>query len=324
MNSKHFITNFLLIIFLFSCKTDTKSDISTEDKTETSLVSETVEINGVNHYISKMGNGEAILVLHGGPGLFQDYLTPYFGKLAEKYQLFFYDQRGCGKTEFPKDTASININQYIEDIEAIRKHLKLDKIILAGHSWGANLALMYGKKYSDNLKNLILISPAPANTEFYDQMFKNMQSKRTDEDIKKLVKVMSSSEFDSKNPPTILEAVKIGDKVNFADQTKAEEFYKKINFTEQSAGNMLVVSSILEKNFFNYSIIDSLNNIKCPTLIVIGDLDNIPFASAQLIQDNLPKARLEVIQHASLYPFFETPKEFNSIISNFLDPEYEQ
>jgi proline iminopeptidase len=315
----------IIVVLLSACGGDTKQDNSTENtKTDIATIEENVSINGVSHYIKKMGTGEPIIVLHGGPGLFHNYLTPHFEKLAEKYQIIFYDQRGCGKTDFPKDTTSINVDQYVEDLEAIRNHLKIEKLILAGHSFGAILAINYGKKYPDNLKNLILISPAPANSEYFDQMFRNMQNKRTDEDIKNLVKVMSSKDFDKRKPETVLEAIKIGDKVNLADQSKIDELYAPMVFTEQSANNMLTVNSIMEKNFFNYNVAENMTNIACPTLIILGDLDNVPFASSQLLQDNLPNARLEVLQHAAHYPFFEAQKEFNASVKNFLNPEYEQ
>jgi len=319
------ISFFTIIVALLSaCGGNEKQDTTENTTTSIATIEENASINGVSHFIKKIGTGEPIVVLHGGPGLFHNYLAPHFEKLAESYQIIFYDQRGCGKTDFPKDTTSINVDQYVEDLEAIRNHLKIEKLILAGHSFGAILAVNYGKKYPDNLKNLILISPAPANSEYFDQMFRNMQNKRTDEDIKNLVKVMSSKDFDKRKPETILDAIKIGDKVNLVDQSKIDELYAPMVFTEQSANNMLTVNSIMEKNFFNYNVTENMTVIACPTLIILGDLDNVPFASSQLLQDNLQNARLEVLQHAAHYPFFEAQKEFNASVKNFLNPEYEQ
>lgn len=318
-----FIT--LVFIGFQSCKNDNSVNQTTEQNTSNiDVVEETIEINGVNHFIKKIGKGEPVVVLHGGPGLFHNYLVANFEKLAEKYQIIFYDQRGCGKTDFPKDTTSITIQNFVDDLEAIRVHLKIEKMNLAGHSWGAILAINYAKQFNNNLNKLILISPAPANTEYFDQMFKNMQNKRKDEDIKEMVKIMSSKEFDDRNPEAVLSAIKIGDKVNLADQTKIDALYSSMTFTAASANNMLLVNSIMEKNFFDYNITKDMNLITCPTLIILGDLDNVPFASAQLLQDNIKDARLEVLQHAAHYPFFEAQKEFTTAIKNFLNPEYEQ
>lgn len=314
----------LVIIGVQSCKNDIATTETTEQVTpKLEITEETVDINGVSHYIKKMGQGEPLVILHGGPGLFHNYLVNSFEKLAEQYQIIFYDQRGCGKTAFPKDTASITVENFVADLEAIRQHLKIEKLNLAGHSWGAILAINYAKQFPNNLNKLVLIAPAPANTEYFDQMFRNMQNKRKDDDIKEMVKVMSSKDFDDRNPEAVLKAIKIGDKVNLADQSKIDELYANMTFTAASANNMLLVNSIMEKNFFNYNITENMNLIACPTLIVLGDLDNVPFASAQLLQDNLQNARLEVLKSASHYPFFEAQKDFNFAIESFITPEYE-
>lgn len=302
---------------------NTKEEVSNEevkvDKSE-----ETVEINGVKHFIEKMGNGEPLLVLHGGPGLSHDYLTPYFETLARKYQVIFYDQRGCGKTEFPKDTSSITLENLVNDLEAIRTHLKIGKLNLISHSWGTTIALTYAKKYPDNLKRLILISPAPANSEFFDITFSNMQKKRSEEDTKELIQAMMSKEFEKRDEKVFRKAILLGDKVNLVEQDKIAELYEPMKFDVDRANNLMIVTSLLEKTYFDFDITTGLDVVKCPTLIILGGLDNVPFASAQAIQESIKGSQLEVIKKCSHYPFFEDPKEFNFYIKNFLEPEYEQ
>jgi proline iminopeptidase len=321
------ITVIVVLLTITGCGNNSDQNTKTTNKDnsltkELAVEEETVEINGVKHYIKKIGNGEPILVLHGGPGMFHDYLVPYFENLANDYQIIFYDQRGCGKTEFPQDTSSITTVNFVEDLESIRNHLKIEKLNLAGHSWGAALAISYGKKYPEHLNKLVLISPAPATSEYFDQMFNNMQKKRTDEDTKELVKLMSSVEFEKRDPTAFLKAISIGDKVNLVKQETVSELFKPMTFTEASANNFLLVNSIMEKNFFDYNLTEGIEAIHCPSLIIIGDLDNVPFASNQLLQDALG-GRIEVLKPACHYPFFETPKEFNSAVKNFITPEYE-
>lgn len=306
-------------------KNESKSESLTEQEItsdDLAIEAETIEINGVNHYIKKIGNGEPILVLHGGPGMFHNYLTPHFEKLAQDYQIIFYDQRGCGKTDFPQDTTTISTENFVEDLESIRAHLKIEKLNLAGHSWGAALAIEYGKKYPLLLNKLILISPSPSTSEYYDQMFKNIQNKRTEDDMKELVKLMSSKEFENREPSTFLKAICIENKVNLANKNTVDELYKTMSFTSTTANNFLLVNSLMEKNFFDYNITEGIETITCPTLIIVGDLDNVPFASHQKLQESL-NARIEVLKPASHYPFFETPKEFNAAVKSFITPEYE-
>ncbi len=318
---------FSFIAIMTSCGGDQGKDntnLGQEDSIVIERTQEIVEINGVKHFIEKMGTGEPLLVLHGGPGLFHDYLVPGFKSLAKKYQIIFYDQRGCGKTDFPKDTASINIGTYVEDLEGIRNYLKIDKLNLIGHSWGTIIALDYAKKYPNNLKRLILVSPAPTNSDFFDQTFSNMQKKRTEADTKELIQTMMSKEFENREEKSFRKAILLGDRVNLVDQSKIEELYQPMIFDKITANKLMIINSLLEKTFFNFDITIGLDVVNCPTLIVLGDLDNVPFASTQALQESIKGSQLMVIKKSSHYPFFETPKEFNHIIKNFLNPDYEE
>ena len=318
---------FVAVATLFACNGNQPKEVTetVEQQVEIPTEQKTIEINGVEHFFTIKGNseGEPFIFSHGGPGLSQNYLLPYFDALAANYQLIFYDQRGSGKSAFPKDTTSINIATFVEDIEAIRKYFGKDKITLVGHSWGSLLALHYGQKYPDNLTQLILISPAPTTSAYYEKMLSNMQQKRKEEDTKELVRLMMSKEFEKRDPETFAKAMKIGDKSNLYDQTKVDSLYELHNYNKKTAGNFWLVSNIMEKNFFNYDITSEINNISCPSIIIIGDMDNVPFASNQLLSETLKNTKLEVIKETGHYPFFEDPKAFSNALYNFLNPEYQ-
>lgn len=325
------LASFVLSLLFIGCG-DTETDvvnetetISTEEKIDLKISEETVDINGVSHYIKTMGEGEPLLVLHGGPGIFHDYLVPHFETLAKDYQVIFYDQRACGKTAFPEDTSSITIETYVEDLEGIRNHLKIDKLNLIGHSWGSLLAIRYGLIHPENLNKLILVAPAPSNSTYFDETFANMQQKRSEEDTKKLIQTMMSKDFEVREKEAFRKVVLLGDKTNLADQEKVEELYAPMEFDETKANNLMIVNSLLERTYFNFDLADeALDKITCPSLIILGDLDNVPFASAQAIQDGLANCELKVIKKCGHYPFFESPKEFNSTVNGFINPDYEQ
>jgi proline iminopeptidase len=328
---KVLLSSLIVSLFVFSCgapegsENSESGETTTTEDVEIKTTSETVEINGVNHFIEKMGEGEPIVVLHGGPGIYHDYLVPHFKTLAKDYQIIFYDQRACGKSDFPADTSSINIETYIEDLEGIRTHLKIDKLNLMGHSWGALLATKYGLKHPDNLNKLMLISPAPSNSDYFDETFANMQQKRTDEDTKVLIQTMMSKEFEDREEKAFRTVIMLGDKTNLVDQSKIEELYKPMSFDKDAANSLLIVSSLLERTYFNFDLSkEGLDKITCPSIIILGDLDNVPFGSTQAIQDGISNCQLKVLKKCSHYPFFESPKEFNSSIQDFLNPDYEQ
>jgi proline iminopeptidase len=88
------------------------------------------------------GPGVPLLLLHGGPGGGHDYLEP-LGALGDERPVVFYDQLGCGKSDIPDDTSLWTIERFVEEVDAVRAGLGLERIHLLGQSWGAMLAIDY-------------------------------------------------------------------------------------------------------------------------------------------------------------------------------------
>jgi len=121
-------------------------------KTHRLKVSSIHELN-----IEEYGNpkGSPVVFLHGGPGAgLSKKAHRYFD--PKHYHIILFDQRGCGQsTPF----ASLEENttwDLVEDIEKIRKHLKVSKWIVFGGSWGSTLALAYAEKHPESVSGLIL------------------------------------------------------------------------------------------------------------------------------------------------------------------------
>ena len=108
-------------------------------------------------YYELCGNrkGKPIFVLHGGPG---GRCTPYYRRFFNpaKFLIVLFDQRGSGKSK-PLGAIGQNSTQdLIKDIEKLRIHLSLDKIMLFGGSWGSALGLVYAEKYPNNISGMVL------------------------------------------------------------------------------------------------------------------------------------------------------------------------
>ena len=74
------------------------------------------------------------------------------------YQRVFLEQRGTGKSRPPQLNASnMSLRLAVEDLEVLRKHLGLERLTLAGHSWGGMLAMAYAASHADRVERLILI-----------------------------------------------------------------------------------------------------------------------------------------------------------------------
>lgn len=99
--------------------------------------------------------GLPVLFLHGGPGAgCNENHRRFFD--PEQYRIILFDQRGAGLST-PHASLENNTTQaLVQDMEAIRLHLGIEKWILFGGSWGSTLALVYAQTHPDRILNMIL------------------------------------------------------------------------------------------------------------------------------------------------------------------------
>ena len=113
--------------------------------------------DGHDLYFEECGNqtGRPILFLHGGPGAG---IAPSHRRLfnPDRFRCVLFDQRGSGQSRPFASIESNTTDALIGDIEALRRHLGVDKFILFGGSWGSTLALAYAIAYPEHVESLIL------------------------------------------------------------------------------------------------------------------------------------------------------------------------
>jgi proline iminopeptidase len=98
------------------------------------------------------GSGDPIVLLHGGPGM-GDYFGPFPEVLSPPYSVVSYNQRGCGPSSCD---GSFEVEKQVADLDAVRLHLKADRVHLFGHSWGGLLAQLYAKAHPQHVASLVL------------------------------------------------------------------------------------------------------------------------------------------------------------------------
>lgn len=117
-------------------------------------------VDGTRLGYHQVGDGRPLICLPGGPMLASAYLGD-LGGLSAHRSLVLLDLRGTGESATPADPATYRCDRQVEDVEALRTHLGLDRLDLAGHSAGATLALQYAARHPDRIGRLVLVNPSP-------------------------------------------------------------------------------------------------------------------------------------------------------------------
>jgi proline iminopeptidase len=111
--------------------------------------------------------GTPVIFLHGGPGVpDMGGDSEYFGALAGSgFAVYVYDQVGSGRSSRLADPRGYTLARDVRDLKAIRQRIGAERVILVGHSYGANLAAAYASSRPDRVARMVLSSPGDPSPE---------------------------------------------------------------------------------------------------------------------------------------------------------------
>ena len=273
-------------------------------------------INGSEIYYKTLGEGEPLVIVHGGPTLEHSYFLPHFESLAEDFQLIFYDQRASGKSSIAIDSSTMNLSGFIEDIELIRKQLGLEKINLLGHSWGGLIAMGYGTKYSNRLKHLVLSNSMASNVQDWQAESAAVANLQTEEDKKERQDIFEKLRNDDENRVDLISRLLLSSfKPQMFDRGNLDLLNLNVpdDIEERSR-----VTGLLAPDMNSFNFDRELKNIKCPTLLIYGEMEPAIDIYANKMTSLIPGARLEIIESSGHFPFIEQPNKFNLLIKRFI------
>jgi len=108
-------------------------------------------------YFEQSGNraGKPVIFLHGGPGGGTDPKMRRFFD-PKRYRIILFDQRGCGQSTPHASLVDNTTWHLVDDIEALRVHLEIERWQVFGGSWGSTLALAYAQAHPKRVTELVL------------------------------------------------------------------------------------------------------------------------------------------------------------------------
>jgi proline iminopeptidase len=280
--------------------------------------------NGYRLWVSKFGDGkEKILVLHGGPGSDHSYLLDIKDHLdLGRFEVIFYDQLGCGKSDKPADNSLWTLDRYIEEVEEVRQSLNLSSFILYGHSWGALLAIEYALKYPLYLKGLV-ISNMTASIKSYEYYINTLRSKLPEEIQEKLKNFESQKNFKDPQYLELLFSYLYSKHLCRFPQwpNTLIECFEKLNkdiYNTMQGPNEFVITG----NLKSWDRWKDLKNIKCPCLVIGGKYDEMNLSDLALMTQLIPNSDLNICDHGSHLAFLDDPQSYYKALNSFLNKLY--
>ncbi|KQQ85903.1 proline iminopeptidase-family hydrolase [Aureimonas sp. Leaf324] len=280
---------------------------------------ERVEVEGGSVVTYSFGEGdETILLLNGGPGLPCDYLRDSHSCLVDHgYRVVAFDQLGTGRSDRPTDPALWTITRYVGEVEAVRQALDLGPVHLIGQSWGGWLSVEYALTHPEALRTLVLENTAADIPHLVGELGRLREALGSE-----TVAMMQRHEAEGTlDHPEYQAAITV---LNYRHVCRLAEWPAPVR---RSLGdwNMGPYETIQGPNEFTYTgnlkdwnRIPDMHRITVPTLITVGQHDELTPACAMRMKLALPDAELRVFPNSSHMPFFEEPAAFFPVLVDFL------
>ncbi|MDP9359378.1 MAG: alpha/beta hydrolase [Chloroflexota bacterium] len=269
---------------------------------------EYVGVSGAELWTSRQGCGPALVLCHGGPGMW-DYLGPVAEMVDDLATVYRYDQRGCGRSSGgpPFDVATA-----VADLEELREHWRLPRWVVAGHSWGATLALAYCLTHPDRATALVYISGTGIDPSWHAE-YKANQAVRFGRDGQSRLAELKERLGRAQGPEFAAvsrELCELAYATDIADQGRARELARAL-FVDDIHPNY-ELNRLLGKDARHFaeneSMPERLTALRVPALVVHGDADPRPVWAARKVAGLLPNARLVTLPGVGHCPWLERPE----------------
>ncbi|MCP4706471.1 MAG: alpha/beta hydrolase [candidate division Zixibacteria bacterium] len=237
-----------------------------------------VNINEIEIYYEIHGEGEPILMLHGGLGSSVS-LEKQVNHFEKNYMVITPDSRGHGRTIDGKQPITYEL--MADDMIKLINHLSIDSFCVIGMSDGGNIGLILSNKYPQRVKKLVTDGT-------------NFQSNCLTQEF---IDFISNA-----TPESLAEVMEPYNKLN-PDPDHWPVFFNKIK-------ELWLNGIILEK--------DQLAKIEAKSLIIVGDNDIIPIEHSTELYNSIPCAQMWVMPGTGHGVYSAQPDLFNQIVGDFM------
>jgi L-proline amide hydrolase len=287
----------------------------------------TVDFRGWQTWYRVTGDLETgktpLVVLHGGPGAAHNYTLSIAGIAAQGRAVVHYDQLGIGNsTHLPERGADFwTVQLFLDELDNLLAALGIaGRYHVLGQSWGGMLAAEHAVRRPPGLRGLV-IANSPASMHLWVSEANRLRDELPAEVQRTLLAHEAAGTTDHPdykaaedvfnarhvcrivpNPPEVAETFALID----ADPT--------VYHTMNGPNEFHVVGTLKD-----WTVIERLDRITAPTLLVSGRYDEATEATVQPYADRIPDVRWTIFENSSHMPHVEEEASYLRLVGAFLD-----
>ncbi len=254
-----------------------------------------------------------LVCLHGGPGSTHHYFEPLEQLAADGRRVVLYDQLGCGGSSRPEDDGIWSLELFLEELDALRAALGLERIHLLGTSWGGMLALEHVLARPGGVAGLVLSSTLCDAAQWAEEV-----AGLRDELPREQVALLAAADRDAPG---------------FAE---AESAFDRCFFHRPDPPHPAVVRGLAAKSrrpyeamwgpnewtptgrLAGWSVCGRLGEIRSPSLVLSGRYDLCTPPVAARLVDGIAGAEQVVFEQSSHTPVVEESERYRRVVADFL------
>jgi proline iminopeptidase len=285
-----------------------------------------LNILGAKIWVEEEGAGDPLLLIAGAGGS-HDYFHPYFSQLAASHHVIYYDAFGRGNSDKGKSPADYSLAHDVEEVEALRQALHLEKISVYGHSYGGFVAQGYAAKCPKHLSHLVLSDIFISGADFQESDDHiNAEIRQYLPELAEKVAALRAKGLLASSPEMQQAYLgQIGKMIEIFYLYNPERI-KDLPWNDHNFNPDVHYGTIgMDADFHigpplaesNYSA--ALNAMKAPLLVMVGRKDGIILPRlAWHFVTAVPKTQLLVFEKSGHYPFMEETSACMAAIDRFL------
>ncbi len=271
--------------------------------------------NSKLHYRT-FGIGKPLLIINGGPGMNSE----GFAGVAEEiskfgYQTIIYDQRGTGKSTLENaNSKTVTMDLMVQDMENLRKHLKIEKWTILGHSFGGIMASYYATKHPETIDKLIFSSSGGVNMKFTSYVQNRLQNNLTKIQRDSMSFYQRKMDNGDSSTATLKKRASFLANAYVYDKSKAAIIANRLTQTKFEI-NSLVFENLRKIEF---DCTNEFKNFNKPVLVLQGKNDIISIETAKEIANAFPNSKLILMDNCAHYGWLDAKEVYLNSIEKFL------